>query len=69
MRSKPIVGTIVGIFSGALDGMRAQLIRRTKFGYTVELLESKGAFQRGDILLLSATEFQRDRGETTADEA
>ncbi len=34
---KPIVGTIVGDFSGVLDGVQALLIRRTKLGCTVEL--------------------------------
>jgi len=55
---KPIVGTIVGVFSGALDGVQAQLIRRTKFGYTVELLESKSEFHKGDRVYLSVTEFK-----------
>jgi hypothetical protein len=66
---KPIVGTIVGIFSGALDGTRAQLIRRIKLGYTVELLESKGTFKKGDILLLSAGQFKIDKKATTTEEA
>jgi len=57
LRKKPIVGTIVGVFSGALDGFQAQLIRRTKFGYTVELLESNGEFKKGNIVLLSVAEF------------
>ena len=69
MGRKPIVGTIVGIFSRALDGTRAQLIRRTKLGYTVELLESKGTFKRGDILLLSAGQFKIDKKATTAEDA
>jgi hypothetical protein len=56
-----IVGTIVGVFSGALDGVQARLIRRTKFGYTVELLESKGEFQKGSIVLLSVTEFTMNK--------
>ena len=57
MRNKPITGTIVGIFAGALDGVHAQLIRKTPLGYTVELLESKGAFQQGDRVHLSGREF------------
>ena len=65
MRKKPIVGTIVGVFSGALDGFQAQLIRRTKFGYTVELLESRGEFRTGDRVHLSVAEFQINKGETT----
>jgi hypothetical protein len=55
---KPIVGTIGGVFSGALDGVQAQLIRRTKFGYAIELLESKGEFRKGDRVYLSVTEFK-----------
>ena len=43
-----IVGTIVGVFDGALDGVQARLIRRIQIGYTVELLESKGEFHKGD---------------------
>ena len=54
---KPIIGTIVGVFGGALDGVQAQLIRRTRLGYTVELLESKDAFRKGDTLHLSVAEF------------
>ena len=54
---KPIIGTIVGVFDGALDGVQAQLIRRTRLGYTVELLESKDAFHKGDIVYLSMAEF------------
>ena len=68
MRRKPIVGTIVGVFDGALDGRRARLLRKTKLGYTVELLESKGTFKRGEILILSGAEFKIDTKETTADE-
>jgi len=56
-----IVGTIVGVFSGALDGVQARLIRRTKFGYTVELLESKGEFQKGSLVLLSIAAFTIDK--------
>ncbi len=62
---KPRVGTIVGVFDGALDGLQAQLIRRTKFGYTVELLESKGAFHKGATVLLSRAEFKINKDEIT----
>ncbi len=68
LRRKPMVGTVVGIFSGALDGTRARLLRTTKLGYTVELLESKGTFTKGDILLLSIAEFNFDKKETTEGE-
>ncbi len=64
MRTKPIIGTIVGVFYGALDGVQAQLIRITKLGYTVELLESKDAFHKGDRVHLSVTEFTINREET-----
>ena len=67
MRRKPRVGTIVGVFDGALDGVQARLIRRTKFVYTVELLESKGAFHKGDIVEVSRAEFHIDEKETTED--
>jgi hypothetical protein len=53
-----IIGTIVGVFDGELDGVQAQLVRRTKLGYTVKLIESKDAFRRGDIVHLSVAEFQ-----------
>jgi hypothetical protein len=53
----PITGSIVGIFAGALDGVHAQLIRKTPLGYAVELLESKGEFQKGDLVHLSGREF------------
>ena len=52
-----IVGIIVGVFDGALDGLRAQLISRTRCGYTVQLLESKDAFCKGDTVHLSVAEF------------
>jgi hypothetical protein len=54
---KRIVGTITGVFDGALDGIAACLVRRRKFGYTVEILESKHTFQKGDIVHLSPAEF------------
>jgi hypothetical protein len=53
---KGMVGTITGVFDGALDGIAARLVRRRKFGYTVELLASKGPFQKGDIVHLSPAE-------------
>jgi hypothetical protein len=64
VRKRPIVGTIAGVFGGALDGIRAQLIRWTTLGYTVELLESKGAWKKGDILRLSGAEFHIERQDT-----
>ena len=64
MRKKPIIGTLVGVFAGALDGIQAQLIRRTKLGYTVELVESKDAFRKGDIVYLSLAEFHINKGDT-----
>jgi hypothetical protein len=60
---KPIVGTIVGVLDGALDGMQAQLMRRTKIGYTVKLLETKDAFRKGDQVHLSKAEFHIHKGE------
>lgn len=54
---KPRTGTIVNVFDGALDGLRAQLISRTRCGYTVKLLESKDAFRKGDTVHLSVAEF------------
>ena len=65
MRKRPIVGTIAGVFGGALDGIRAQLMRRTLLGYTVKLLESKGAWKKGDILRLSGAELHIERQDTT----
>ena len=61
---KPIVGTIVGVFDGVLDGVQARLLRRTKLGYTVELLESKGEFHKGYIVDLSRAEFHINKGDT-----
>ena len=60
---KPIIGTIVGVFDGVLDGVQAQLIGRTRLGYTVELLESKDAFYKGDTIYLSVAEFHIHKGE------
>ncbi len=65
MRKRPIVGTIAVVFGGALDGRRAQLIRWTNLGYTVALLESTGAWEKGDILPLSVAEFHIERQDTT----
>ena len=61
---KPIIGTIVGVLDGALDGIQAQLMRITNMGYTVKLLESKDAFRKGDSVHLSMAEFQISKGET-----
>jgi hypothetical protein len=61
---KPIIGTIVGVLDGALDGVQAQLIRRTKIGYTVKLLASKAAFRKGDTIHLSVAELTIHKGET-----
>jgi hypothetical protein len=52
-----IVGTITSVFDGALDGLSARLVRMRKFGYTVELLESKHTWHKGDIVHLSPAEF------------
>ena len=57
MAKQPIVGTIIGVFAGALDGLPARLVRRRKLGYTVELLETRGRFQAGTIVHLSFAEF------------
>ena len=57
MAKQPLVGTIIGVFDGALDGLPARLVRRRKFGYTVELLEVRGRFQAGTIVHLSFAEF------------
>jgi len=64
VRKKPIIGTIVGVFDGALDGLQARLIRKTQLGYTVELLESRGEFRRGDRVYLSVAEFRIHKGDT-----
>ena len=61
---KPLIGTIVGVLDGALDGVQAQLMRITKMGYTVKLLESKDAFRKGDTVHLSVAEFHIHKGET-----
>lgn len=57
MAKKQCVGMITGLFDGALDGVTARLVRRRKLGYTVELLESKNTFHKGDIVHLSPAEF------------
>ena len=57
MAKKWCVGTIRGVFDGALDGITARLVRRRTLGYTVELLESKSLFHKGDIVHLSPGEF------------
>ena len=50
---KPLIGTIVGVLDGALDGVQAQLMKITNIGYTVKLLESKDTFRKGDRALVS----------------
>lgn len=57
MAKRYIVGTITGVFDGTLDGLSARLVRMRKFGYTVELLESKHTWHKGDIVHLSPAEF------------
>ena len=66
---KPIIGTIVGVLDGALDGIQAQLMRITKMGYTVKLLESKDAFRKGDTVHLSVAEFTINKGEPVGDDS
>jgi hypothetical protein len=58
LRTQPPVGTITGGFRGALDGIPARLVRRTTFGYTVELLEATGDFDEGDRVNVRVTEFE-----------
>jgi hypothetical protein len=57
MAKRHIVGTITGVFDEALDGIPARLVYRRRVGYTVELLESKSPFRKGDIVHLSPAEF------------
>ena len=57
MAKQAIIGTIIGGFNGALDGLPARLIRRRKLGYTVELLEARGRLPAGTIVHLSFAEF------------
>jgi hypothetical protein len=57
MAKKHIIGTITGVFDEALDGITARLVYRRTVGYTVELLESKPPFRKGDTLHLSPAEF------------
>ena len=59
MAKKCVIGRIIGVFDGALDGIVVRLVRERKFGYTVELLESKHPFHTGDIVHLSPAEFLR----------
>ena len=63
-KKKPMIGTIVGVLDGALDGVQAQLMRRTKIGSTVQLLESKDTFRKGESVHLSRAEFHIHKGET-----
>jgi hypothetical protein len=64
---KYVVGTITGVFDSALDGIAACLVRRRKFGYTVELLESKHPFQ-GSSALNRGHEHQRSTRRLSARE-
>jgi len=54
---KQIVGTITGVFNGALDGIAARLVHRRRLGYTVELLASGDSWHKGDLVHLSPAEF------------
>jgi hypothetical protein len=57
MAKQAIIGTIIGGFDGVLNGLPARLVRRRKFGYTVELLEARGPLQAGTLVHLSFAEF------------
>ena len=57
MAKQAIIGTIIGGFDGVLNGLPARLVRRRKFGYTVELLEARGRLQAGTIVHVSFAEF------------
>jgi hypothetical protein len=54
MAKQPTIGTITSVFDKALDGLVARLVRRRKLGYTVELLESKDRWHKGDIVHLGS---------------
>jgi hypothetical protein len=64
MAKTHIVGTITGVFDATLDGIAARLLRRTRVGYTVELLESKHPFKKGDTVHLSPAEFLMPHDDT-----
>lgn len=66
MATQRIVGTIAEVFDGMLDGLAARLVRRTKLGYTVELLEAKPPFRQGDTVHLSPAEFRIHEASTRA---
>jgi len=53
----PVVGTISGPSCGALDGTLARLLSKTEFGNIVELLESKGVFNKGAKVCVEDREF------------
>jgi hypothetical protein len=55
------MGSIVGIFAGALDSVYAQLLRKIPLGDMVELLESKREFHKGDRVPLSVREFTMNK--------
>lgn len=57
MKKLPVVGTISGPYCGALDGTLARLLSRTEFGNIVEILESKGVFNKGAKVCVEDQEF------------
>ena len=57
VREQPIIGTVKGVFRGALDGIPARVMSRTEFGYIVELLASKGTFIKGDKVCVDDGDF------------
>jgi len=57
VKKLPVVGTISGPYCGALDGTLARLLSKTEFGNIVELLESKGVFNKGAKVCVEDREF------------
>jgi hypothetical protein len=54
-------GDIGRITGGPLEGARAVLVSRNLNGYVVKLLEPRGAYQPGDVVVVGTGEFTAPR--------
>ena len=57
MSEQRVIGTIKGVYRGALESIPARVMIPTESGYIVELLESNGVFMKGDQVYVDDVDF------------
>lgn len=49
---------IINIPGNPLHGCKAELINRTQTGFKVKLIEDKGAYKKGAVIIVGSGEFK-----------